>query len=119
MQRAKPRTHWPPPWNVWAVEDAIKVLEEVEAQLANQSERAFVDPWNLIARQHLARLYRRAGRISEATVIEAELRAQLRLSEPQNIILQGLAARVPHLHNGGPPLWAMRSSSITKDSISA
>jgi len=76
--------------SVGETDQAINVMVEAEAQLANQSERAFVDPWNLIARQHLARLYRRAGNIAEATVIEAELRAQLRLSEPGHIVLRAL-----------------------------
>jgi tetratricopeptide (TPR) repeat protein len=73
---------------VGKTDQAIEVLVEAETQLANLSERAFVDPWNLIARLHLARLYRHAGKTAEATAIEAELRAQLRLSEPEHIILR-------------------------------
>lgn len=71
-------------------DEAIQVLVEAEAELANMGEGEFVDFWNLIARQHLARLYRNAGKIPEATAIEAELRTQLRLSEPDHIVLKTL-----------------------------
>jgi len=72
------------------IDEAIQILIETEAELADMGDGEFVDSWNLIARQHLARLYRSAGKIPEATTIEAELRAQLRLSESRHIVLQAL-----------------------------
>jgi len=71
-------------------DEAIQVLVDAEADLANMGEGEFVDFWNLVARQHLARLYRDAGRIAEATAIEAELRSQLRLGQPEHIVLRAL-----------------------------
>jgi hypothetical protein len=69
---------------VGKTDEAIKVLVEAETQLSTLSERAFVNAWNLIARKHLAKLYRHAGKTAEANAIETALRAKLRLSEPQH-----------------------------------
>jgi hypothetical protein len=44
----------------------------------------------LLARDLLARLYREAGRESEASPIEAELRALLALADADHLILQRL-----------------------------
>ena len=72
-------------------DEALQVLVEAEAQIENLGDRGFVESWNLIARQHLAKLYRDTGRTPDASAVEAELRAQLKLSEPNHIVLRGLS----------------------------
>lgn len=74
---------------------ALQVLMDTETQLASQSDRDFVDHWNLVTRQHLARLYRQAGYTAEADAIESALRAQLGLSDSGHIVLQALKQQSP------------------------
>lgn len=72
------------------IDEAVHTLADCENQLAGWSDREYVTPWNMVARWHLAALYRRIGKLTEAEAIEDALRRQLKLADPDHPIARAL-----------------------------
>jgi hypothetical protein len=77
------------------LDEAVRTLADCENQLAGWSDREYVNPWNTVARWHLAALYRRIGKVTEAEAIEDALRGQLKLADPDHPIARALKQLPP------------------------
>jgi tetratricopeptide (TPR) repeat protein len=72
------------------INGAITALVDLQEQLPALGNNFVVHFYNLDARWHLARLYRKTGQVDKAEEIENGLRVQLKLADPDVAIAHGL-----------------------------